>query len=356
MENNKVNVLIIDDSALVRATLTSVFDSDEGIRVIGSCADPYIAVEKMAKEAPDVITLDIEMPRMDGLTFLKKLMSQHPIPVIVISTLTPQGSETALKALELGALMVIEKPKLNTKSELEEATKKLCAYIKEAKHAKVKKLSTLHTETKQESSIRSQKQNNARLTTTSDKIIAIGASTGGTEALKEILLEMPGDSPAVLIVQHMPELFTRQFAERLNQICEMVVKEATHNETVIQGHVYIAPGNKHMMVVRRGARYYIELNDDAPVNRHRPSVDVLFHSVANHVGKNAVAAILTGMGADGAKGMLSMKEADVYTIAQDEQSCVVYGMPKEAVKQGGVALVLPLNKIAKALIDKVVKL
>ena len=349
----KIKVLIVDDSALVRQTLETIFSSDIAIEVIGTAADPYIAVNKISEQVPDVISLDIEMPKMDGLTFLKKLMSQHPIPVVVISTLTAKGSETALKALELGALEVLEKPKINTKNTLEETAKQYCEVIKNAATAKVKKINPLKAVPKNNADVILKKNTSTNLTTTTDKIIAVGASTGGTEALREFLMQMPIDCAGIIIVQHMPELFTKQFAQRLNGLCGIVVKEAENNDNVLQGHAYIAPGNKHMLLKRNGARYYIEIKEGPLVSRHRPSVDVLFRSVASCAGKNAIGVIMTGMGDDGAKGMLEMKEAGAYTIAQDEESCVVFGMPKEAIKQGGVDSIVPLNKISKLILEKI---
>ena len=353
---SKIKVLIIDDSAVVRATLTEIFKTDSEIEVLASVADPYLAVEKMAKEAPDVITLDIEMPKMDGLTFLRKMMSQHPLPVIVLSTLTAKGSDTAMKALELGALEVLEKPKVNTKSTLEESAKYYCEIVKSAATAKVKKINVTSQVTptqKNSADVVLKKVSNTHLTTTTDKIIAVGASTGGTEALKEYLLQMPVDCPGTLIVQHMPEMFTKQFAQRLDGLCGIVVKEAENGESVLRGHAYIAPGNKHMILKRSGARYFIEIKDGPLVSRHRPSVDVLFRSVATYAGQNAIGVILTGMGDDGAKGMLEMKQAGAYNFAQDETSCVVFGMPKEAIKHGGVDVTAPLNKIPKLVLEKI---
>lgn len=353
---NKIKILIIDDSAVVRATLSDIFKSDPDLEVIGCVADPFLAAEKIAKQVPDVITLDIEMPKMDGLTFLKKLMSQYPIPVIVLSTLTAKGSDTALKALELGALEVLEKPKISTKANLEDSTKRYCEIIKNVAGAKVKKISTLNISPKLTADAVIKKVGNTNLTTTTDKIIAVGASTGGTEALKEFLLEIPVDSPGIIIVQHMPELFTKQFAQRLDSLCKIVVKEAENGENILHGHAYIAPGNKHMMLKRSGARYYIEIKDGPLVSRHKPSVDVLFRSVATYAGQNAIGVILTGMGDDGARGMLEMKNAGAYNIAQDEHSCVVFGMPKEAIKHGGVDLIAPLNKIPKLIQENLNKL
>lgn len=342
-------MLIIDDSALVRNTLSEIFGYDSEIEVLGTASDPYIAVEKIAKETPDVITLDIEMPKMDGLTFLRKLMSQHPIPVVVISTLTEKGSETALKALELGALEVLEKPKLNTKSGMEEAAEFYCRVVKYAATAKVKKLTSFVVPPKNSADAVIKKQGRSPLVITTDKIIAVGASTGGTEALKEFLMEMPLDGPGILIVLHMPEKFTKQFAQRLNDLCDIEVKEAQTGDNILSGHAYIAPGNAHMLLKRSGAKYFIEIKDGPLVNRHKPSVDVLFRSVATFAGKNAIGVIMTGMGDDGAKGLLEMKQAGAFTIAQDENSCVVFGMPKEAIKLQAVNKIVSLNKIPKAI-------
>jgi two-component system chemotaxis response regulator CheB len=349
---DKRKVLIIYDSALVRNTVSEIFKTDPHIEIIGSASDPFYAVEKIAHQRPDVITLDIEMPKMDGLTFLKKLMSQHPIPVVVISTLTPTGSETYFKAIEFGAVEVVEKPKVNTREVMKEEALKYCTLIRDAANAKPKKIaSAFSIPPKNNADVILRKKHHAHLTITTDKIITVGASTGGTEALREFLLEMPVDCPGIIIVQHMPENFTRQFAQRLNTLCEIEVKEAQRGDNILRGHAYIAPGNHHTLIKRSGARYYIDINDGPLVNRHRPSADVLFRSVAECAGQNAIGVKMTGMGDDGARGLLEMKEAGAYTIAQDEASCVVFGMPKEAIKLGAAQKVAPLNKIPKVIAE-----
>jgi two-component system, chemotaxis family, protein-glutamate methylesterase/glutaminase len=337
----QIKVLIVDDSSLIRQTLSSIFKSDPELEVIGVASDPYVAAAKIAEEVPDVITLDIEMPRMDGLTFLRKIMSQHPIPIVIISSLTAKGSESAILAMEYGAVAVLKKPNLS--SDLEGvAAHTIIDVVKGAAKARVHRKG-MNTVVHSAVIKKPMKESMAQ---TTDKVIAVGASTGGTEAILDFLKATPIDSHGIVIVQHMPEVFTRSFAERLNNICDVTVKEASQGDTVIRGRVLIAPGNKHMELRRSGARYFVELHDEPPVNRHRPSVDVLFNSVAKFAGKNAIGIIMTGMGADGAKGLLEMKDAGAYTIAQDEASCVVFGMPKEAIKLGGAAKVLPLNSIA----------
>jgi len=339
---NPIKVLVIDDSAVVRQTLTQIFHQDGEISVIATAADPFIAAMKLREEIPDVITLDIEMPRMDGLTFLKKLMSQHPIPVVVISSLTAQGAESAILALEYGAVSVLKKPSAYSLTSAD--VQHILDHVKSAAKSRLNRRSQAQAERARK--IKSPSVGDSMVQTT-DKVIAIGASTGGTEAILQVLHAMPIDSNGIVIVQHMPEVFTRSFAERLNNICDITVKEAAHGDSVIRGRALIAPGNKHMLLKRSGARYYVELSDHDPVNRHRPSVDVLFQSVARYAGKNAIGVILTGMGADGAAGLLEMKSAGAETIAQNEETCVVFGMPKEAIKREAANKILPLNKIAQ---------
>lgn len=356
----KIKLLIVDDSAVVRQTLRAVFESDKEIEIVGTASDPYHAAQKMQKVAPDVMTLDIEMPRMDGLTFLKKIMTQHPMPVVIISSLTAEGTETALRALEYGAVEIITKPQLDTKKFFEESKIRLCDVVKAAAKAKIKTLKSYKKPPSEQIKIQPKytadviippsKRDSSMLKTT-EKVIAIGASTGGTEALRELLTVLPADSPGIVIVQHMPEVFTRSFATRLNEICQVNVKEAENQDSVIRGQVLIAPGNKHTLLKRSGARYYVEVKDGPLVNRHRPSVDVLFRSTARHAGKNAIGIILTGMGADGVSGLLEMKEAGAKTVAQDEKTCVVFGMPKEAIKADAAKTVLPLDKIAGYIIN-----
>jgi len=309
--------------------------------------DPIVAVQKISEQLPDVITLDVEMPRMDGITFLQKLMSQHPIPVVMCSSLAESGSETALRALEYGAVDIITKPKMGTKQFIEESRIRICDSIKAAAAARILPTRPIReVSPKYTADVIMEAPNAKAMIMTTEKIVAVGASTGGTEALSTFLQMLPADTPGIVIVQHMPENFTAAFAKRLNSICKVTVKEAENNDSVVRGHVLIAPGNKHTLLKRSGARYYVEVKDGPLVSRHRPSVDVLFRSAARYAGKNAVGIILTGMGDDGAHGMKEMHDAGSRTIAQDEATCVVFGMPNEAIKQGGVDKIMPLDKIA----------
>lgn len=353
--NRKIKVLVVDDSAVVRQSLVAILETDPEIEIIGVAADPYYAAKKIQTEIPDVITLDIEMPRMDGLTFLRKIMTQHPIPVVIISSLTSQGSETAMRAMEFGAVEIIKKPNLSTKQFIEESRVTIIDAVKAAANSNLKRknvVSRLAVQPIQVSpklsadAILSKADISASMIKTTEIVVAVGASTGGTEALREFLMAMPPDTPGIVIVQHMPEVFTKTFADRLNELCKITVKEAENNDTVIRGRALIAPGNHHLLVKRSGARYYVEINDGPLVNRHRPSVDVLFRSVAKFAGRNAIGVIMTGMGDDGARGMLEMKEAGAITVAQDERSCVVFGMPKEAIKLGAADRILPLDQLA----------
>ncbi|MGK0289245.1 MAG: two-component system chemotaxis response regulator CheB [bacterium] len=360
--NQKVKVLIVDDSAVVRQTLQDVLSSDPEIEIVGTASDPFIAAKKLETIIPDVITLDIEMPRMDGITFLQKIMTQHPIPVVICSSLAGPQTESALKALEYGAIDIIHKPTLGTKKFLKESQVTICDTVKAASKARVKPFSQrkaqaptkraknssndpYHVPPKLTADVILQKPKNRAMLQTTEKVIVVGASTGGTEALKKFLESFPPDGPGIVIVQHMPEKFTGAFAERLNQTCQLSVKEAKNNDAVIRGHALIAPGNKHALIKRSGARYYVEIKEGPLVSRHRPSVDVLFRSAARYLGKNAVGVIMTGMGDDGAKGMLEMKEQGAINIAQDEKSCVVFGMPNEAIKIGAVDHILDLHDI-----------
>ncbi len=347
----RINVLIVDDSAVVRQTMHDILSHDPEIRVMGMAADPIIAAQKMREARPDVILLDVEMPRMDGITFLQKLMSQHPIPVVICSSLTQQNSETTFKAMEYGAVEIIAKPKIGTKQFLEESRVRICDTVKAAFLSKVKKTSApISVAPKLTADAILAPVSSRAMVETTEKVIVVGASTGGTEALKDLLEMLPQDSPGVVIVQHMPEHFTRAFANRLDSTCRISVKEAEENDTVIRGRALIAPGNRHCLLKRSGARYYVEVKDGPLVSRHRPSVDVLFRSAARYGGKNVVGVIMTGMGDDGAKGMFEMKQQGAYNIAQDEASCVVFGMPKEAIKLGGVDKVVSLKDIAGAVI------
>ncbi len=350
---NKIKVMLVDDSAVVRQTISKVLNSDPDIEVIDACQDPYIAAKKLRSVIPDVIVLDVEMPRMDGITFLQKIMSQNPIPVIICSTLVEKSAETTLKALEYGAVDIIQKPTLGTKKFLEEATVLLTDAVKAAAKVNVKKLTTRTQQVAPKltaDAVLSGVSGKA-MTKTTEKIIVIGASTGGTEAVRSLLEAMPQDAPGIVIVQHMPQGFTASFAKRLNELCKINVKEASDGDTVLRGHALIAPGNCHTLIKRSGARYFVEVRDGPLVARHRPSVDVLFRSSARYAGSNAVAAILTGMGDDGAAGMKEIHDTGAYTIAQDEKTSVVYGMPAAAVKLGGVDKILPLNQIAAELVS-----
>jgi two-component system, chemotaxis family, protein-glutamate methylesterase/glutaminase len=350
MSRKKIKVLIVDDSAVVRQTLASILSTDPLIEVMDTAGDPYYAAKIIQNEIPDVITLDIEMPRMDGLTFLHKIMRQYPIPVVIISSLTTEGTLTALRALEYGAVEIITKPQLGTKLFLEESCIKLCDVVKAAAKVNLKKkaLSTPSIEVTPKLSADAvlAKSYAHSMIKTTEIVVAVGASTGGTEALAVFLQALSADCPGIVIVQHMPEIFTKAFANRLNEQCKVNIKEAENNDTILRGHALIAPGNKHMLVKRSGAKYYVEVIDGPLVNRHRPSVDVLFRSTAQYAGANAIGIIMTGMGDDGARGLLEMKEAGAMTVAQDEKSCVVFGMPKEAIKHDAVNRILPLDQIA----------
>ena len=347
--NKKIRVLIVDDSASVRQSLGEILSGDSGIEVMGMASDPFAAVERIRQEIPDVMTLDIEMPRMDGLTFLEKIMSQHPIPVVICSSLAISGSDVALAALEKGAVEIVAKPRMGTREFFEDSRIRICDAIKAAalaRFAKDRPTRAAPPSPKLSADAVLAKPDSRAMIQTTEKVVAVGASTGGTEALRLFLEAMPLDAPAIAIVQHMPEQFTARFAERLNKSCRITVKEAAENDSLLRGQALIAPGNKHMLLKRSGARYYVELREGPLVSRHRPSVDVLFRSAARYAGRNVVGVIMTGMGDDGAKGMLEMKEAGAFNIAQDEASCVVFGMPAEAIKKQAVSRVLPLGAIA----------
>ena len=350
----KTKVLIVDDSAMVRQTLEKILSSDHQIEVIATAADPYIAADKIRKEVPHVITLDVEMPRMDGITFLKKIMHQHPIPVVICSSLTEKGSETALKAFEYGAIDVIHKPVLGTREFLKESSIQICDVIKAAALVDLKKTKHMRDAFKVVKKLTADavlpKVSSKAMVQSTEKVVVVGASTGGTEALKVFLEALPPNAPGMVIVQHMPGNFTKAFSQRLDQSCSVTVKEAANNDSVLRGYVLIAPGNRHALLKRSGARYYVEVKGGPLVSRHRPSVDVLFRSASRYAGKNACGVILTGMGDDGAKGMLELKESGASTIAQDEASCTVFGMPQQAIKLGCVDQVLPLSAIAGAVI------
>ncbi|MBI3795201.1 MAG: chemotaxis response regulator protein-glutamate methylesterase [Nitrospinae bacterium] len=346
----KIRVLIVDDSAVVRNILSAALSSDPEIEVVGTAADPYIAREKIVELKPDVITLDVEMPRMDGITFLRKLMAAKPMPVVMVSALTQAGAATTLAAMEAGAVEIVAKPAIDQRVGVREIETEVVDKVKAASKAN---MSVYMAKLKSAAMFKPVVKTHTAMLKTTDKLIAIGASTGGTEALKEVLVRLPSDTPGVVIVQHMPEGFTKAFSERLNTLCAMQVAEAKDGDTVIPGKVLIAPGNSHMALKRSGAKYYVDVKPGPLVMRHRPSVEVLFQSVAKFGGANAVGVMLTGMGNDGSTGMLEMKKAGSFNIAQDEASCVVFGMPKEAIKMGGVDKVVSLEQIPKAILDAV---
>jgi len=342
-----IRVLIVDDSAIVRKVLSENLSRQRGIEVIGTAPDPYVARDKIVALNPDVITLDIEMPRMDGLTFLKKLMKFYPIPVIIVSSLTPKGGTVAMEALSIGALEVVSKP--STAYSVGDMSVQLSDKIRAVANVNMKEKMAERQFIAPPKAVFSSRA----MTATTNKIIAIGASTGGTEAIKTVLMGLPVNSPGVVVVQHMPAKFTTSFAERLNTLCDLSVKEASDGDTVTNGCALIAPGNFHMLLKRSGARYYVRVKQGPMIHHQRPSVDVLFNSVADYAGRNALGIILTGMGADGADGLLKMKQAGAATLAQDEKSCVVFGMPKEAIERGAVDKVVSLEKIAQTALNMI---
>ncbi len=337
----KIKVLCVDDSALIRSLMTEIINSQPDMEVVGTAPDPLVAREMIKRLNPDVLTLDVEMPRMDGLDFLERLMRLRPMPVLMVSSLTERGSEITMRALELGAVDFITKPKLGIRDGLLEYTDTIADKLRAASRARLRPAAAQGAQPAEPAPM----LRTPLLST--EKLIIVGASTGGTEAIKEFLMPLPPDAPAVLIVQHMPAGFTRSFAQRLDGLCRIKVKEAEHGERVLPGYAYIAPGDQHLLLARSGANYVAHLSQDPPVNRHRPSVDVLFDSAAVHAGKNAIGVILTGMGRDGARGMLRMREAGAYNLAQDEQSCIVFGMPKEAIAAGGAHEVVPLSAMSQ---------
>ena len=346
----KTKVLIVDDSALMRQILTAILARDTSLEVVGVASDPYMAREKIMRLSPDVITLDVEMPRMDGLTFLEKLMRAHPLPVVMVSSLTERGCETTWRALELGATDFVTKPKLDVQTGTMQLAQEIIDKVKAAASAKVRiarRVPPLRPEPKRTP------LPVAMAYRATHKVVAIGASTGGTEAIREVLTRLPADSPGIVMVQHMPEKFTTSFADRLNSLSKVNVSEARDGDRVLPGHALLAPGNFHMEVARSGAEYRVRVFSADPVNRHRPSVDVLFASCARQLGANAVGVILTGMGGDGAREMAAMRRAGAHTIAQDEESCVVFGMPKEAIAMGGAAEILPLDRISAGILRAV---
>ena len=340
----KTKVLIIDDSALMRELLTEILSKDPHLDIVGTAANPYVARDKILKLKPDVLTLDVEMPQMDGLTFLEKLMSSRPMPVVMVSSLTERGCETTLKALELGAVDFVTKPKIDVSTRIHEVARELVLKVRGAAGAKVRPRQ--HSSNAGTPVIKTPLSSEALITST-HKVIVIGASTGGTEAMAEVLRAFPPDAPGVIAVIHMPAGFTKSYADRLNLSCKIRVKEAEDGDRILPGHALIAAGDFHMEAYRSGATYAVNIAGGDKVRGFRPSVDVLFHSCARYLGSNAVGLIMTGMGSDGADGMLAMKKAGAQTIAQDEASCVVYGMPREAVARGGVDVELPLSQIAR---------
>ncbi len=348
---SKIKVLLVDDSAVVRQVLTELLKGDPQIEVIGAASDPIFALEKMQKEWPDVIVLDVEMPRMDGITFLRKIMAERPTPVVICSTLTEKGAETTMQAMSAGAVDIITKPKIGLKSFLIEAAAEISRAIKGAAQANVKRMAGYVpplpvVKAKLSADAILAPASGHAMAETTDRVIAIGTSTGGTQALEMVLTALPRVCPGMVIVQHMPEKFTAAFAARLNSLSQIEVREAQNGDRVIPGRALIAPGGRHLLLKRSGAQYIAEVVDGPVVNRHRPSVDVLFRSVAKCAGKNAVGIIMTGMGDDGAAGLLEMKNAGAYTVAQDEASCVVFGMPKEAIKRNAAQKIMPLDQIA----------
>lgn len=357
-----IKVMIIDDSAVVRQTLTSLLSSDEQIEVIATAQDPLMAMRKLEKQKPDVYLLDVEMPRMDGLTFLQNIMKEDPRPVIICSSKTEEGSANALRALDLGAVEIIQKPKLGTKQFLTESYMLIIDAVKAAHVAKLKNIAPESVKRKYAAppSVEPKRTADVILPAakaytleTTETIVAVGASTGGVEALRVFLAKLPANAPGIVIVQHMPEHFTRAFAKRLDSICTIRVKEADDNDTVIRGTALIAPGNRHLLLKRSGSRYYVNIKDGPFVCRHRPSVDVLFRSAARYAGKNVIGVLMTGMGDDGARGMVELKENGGRTIVQDEKSCVVFGMPFEAIRRNTVDEVLPLEKISDKILEYV---
>jgi len=352
--SKKISVVVVDDSALVRSLLTEIINRQSDMQCVGAASDPLVAREMIRELSPDVITLDVEMPRMDGLEFLSRLMRLRPMPVVMVSTLTEQGADITLRALEMGAVDYVAKPRIGVSSGLNELASDIVDKIRVAACAHVKRLAPAPAAVGL-SPTSGAPPDVARAPlprVSTEKIVCIGASTGGTEAIREVLVPMPADAPAIVITQHMPPGFTTSFAARLNSLCRISVAEARDGERILPGHAYIAPGGRHLRIDRSGSNYVAKLDDTEPVNRHRPSVEVLFKSAARVLGPNALGIMLTGMGADGAQAMREMKDAGSYNYVQDEASCVVFGMPRMAIQCGAAHEVLPLNQIASALLNR----
>ncbi len=348
--SRKIRVLIVDDSASVRQALADIVGQDPQLEVMATAADPFVAASRIQKEVPDVIILDVEMPRMDGITFLRRIMAQRPIPVIICSSLTEEGSATLVQAMEAGAVDVIAKPRMDQRQFLIESAVRICDAVKGAAQARIRSGASAArhrpVEKKMSADVILPPPGSRAMTRTTERVVCIGASTGGTESLREVLEALPVDCPGIVIVQHMPEKFTAAFARRLDSLCGIDVKEAEDGDAVLPGRALIAPGNHHMLLNRSGARYHVSIKDGPLVSRHRPSVDVLFRSAAQYAGSNALGVIMTGMGDDGARGLLEMQKAGAMTIAQNEETCVVFGMPKEAIALGGAQKIVPLGRIA----------
>jgi len=353
---SRIKVMVVDDSAVVRQMLTALLDADPSIEVIGAVVDPILAMARMKSTWPDVIVLDIEMPRMDGITFLKKLMAERPTPVVICSSLTEKGALTTMEALAAGAVSIITKPKIGVKQFLADSCDDLLLAVKVAAQANLKRLTTRRVSAsfvpKHTADVILPAAVDRAMVKTTERVIAIGTSTGGTRALEEILTILPKVSPGIVIVQHMPEKFTAAFAARLDGLCQIEVKEAHDDDRVIPGRALIAPGGKHMLLKRSGSHYHVAVVDGPLVNRHRPSVDVLFRSVAKFAAANALGIIMTGMGDDGAAGLLEMRKAGAHTVAQDEESCVVFGMPREAIRRGAVEKTVPLSAIGREILQQ----
>ncbi|MGC1457716.1 MAG: chemotaxis response regulator protein-glutamate methylesterase [Steroidobacteraceae bacterium] len=352
---NRIKVLVVDDSAVARQVVVGLLEKEPGVEVIAAVADPIFAMQRMKTQWPDVIILDVEMPRMDGITFLRKIMQERPTPVIICSTLTEAGAPTTLEALAAGAVTIITKPRVGLQQFLREAAEELTDAIRVAACANVKRLvgragRPVAVPAKNSADVILAPARERAMTQTTERVIVIGTSTGGTQALQEVLVDLPAVSPGIVIVQHMPSHFTAAFAARLNSMCRIEVREAKHNDRVVPGCALIAPGGRHMLLMRSGAQYHVEIKDGPPVSRHRPSVDVLFRSAAKCAGPNALGVIMTGMGDDGARGLKEMRDAGAHTVAQDEASCVVFGMPKEAIRMDAVERIAPLHELARIIL------